>query len=141
MRFLARKRRSPPAVIIVSLIDIMIVLLIFLMVTTTFKDTPALRITLPESRATDTRPGLSENPPVIVTITTNNPWLYLGKMPITLDRLESELKARVAQNSNLVLAVRADSAAAYGNVVRVTELAQLARVKQIKAYLRPAMTP
>jgi biopolymer transport protein ExbD len=141
MRFLIRKRRSPPAVIIVSLIDIMIVLLIFLMVTTTFKDTPALRITLPESRATDARPGVSENPPLIVTVTTNSPWLYLGKMPVTLDRLEAELKMRVMQNSNLVLAIRADTEAAYGKVVKVTELAQAARVKQIKAYLKPAMTP
>ena len=36
--------------IIISLIDILIVLLIFLMVTTSFKQFPAVKLTLPESR-------------------------------------------------------------------------------------------
>jgi biopolymer transport protein ExbD len=141
MRFSTRKRRSPPAVIIVSLIDILIVLLIFLMVTTTFKDTPALRITLPESRVADTRPGVSDNPPIVVTVTTNQPWLYLGKLPMTLDRLQAELSERAKANPNAVLAIRADTEAAYGNVVKVTEVARLAQVKEIKAYLKPGIKP
>ena len=141
MRFSVRKRRQPPAVIIVSLIDILIVLLIFLMVTTTFKDTPALRITLPEARAADTRPGVSESPPLIVTITTNAPIYYVGTHPVSFARLQVELEERVKENSNVVLAIRADTEAAYGNVVRVTEAANAAHVKQIKAFLKPAMRP
>ncbi len=141
MRFSIHKRRQPPAVIIVSLIDILIVLLIFLMVTTTFKDTPALRIRLPEALTGETRPGVSENPPIIVTITTNKPSLYLGKIPVTFERLQSELAARVVENSNAALAIRADTEAAYGTVVRVTEAATLAHIKQIRAYLKPAMKP
>jgi biopolymer transport protein ExbD len=141
MRFSVHKRRQPPAVIIVSLIDILIVLLIFLMVTTTFKDTPALRITLPEARVTDTRPGVSEAPPLIITITTNAPVYYVGRLPVTFARLEAELQEKVKENSNVVLAIRADTEAAYGNVVRVTEAANAAHIKQIKAYLKPAMRP
>jgi len=140
MRFSVRKRRQPPAVIIVSLIDILIVLLIFLMVTTTFKDVPALRITLPESSRA-AKPGVSENPPVVVTITTNRPFFYLEKMPITLDRLQGELTARTKANPNLILAIRADTEAAYGNVVKVTDAANAARIKQIKAFLQPAIKP
>jgi len=49
MRFLVRKRRTAPAVIIVALIDVLIVLVIFLLVTTTFKQQPAMHLTLPES--------------------------------------------------------------------------------------------
>jgi biopolymer transport protein ExbD len=141
MRFSVRKRRQPPAVIIVSLIDILIVLLIFLMVTTTFKDTPALRITLPEAHGVDTRPGVSENPPIIVTVTTSQPPVYLGKLPVTMERLQTELRARVLQNSNVTLAIRADTEAAYGTVVKVTEAANLAKIKQIRAFLKPAMKP
>jgi biopolymer transport protein ExbD len=141
MRFATHKRRSPPAVIIVSLIDILIVILIFLMVTTTFKDTPALRITLPEALVADTKPGVAENPPIIVTITTNQPCLYLGKMPVTFDRLQAELTARVQANPEITLAVRADTEAAYGTVVKVTEAARLAQVKRIKAYLKPSIRP
>ncbi len=141
MRFSTRKRRSPPGVIIVSLIDILIVLLIFLMVTTTFKDTPALRITLPEARVADTKPGVSDNPPIVVTVTTNQPWLYLGKLPVTIDRLQTELTERAKANPNAILAIRADTEAAYGNVVKVTEVARLAQVKEIKAYLKRGIRP
>ena len=141
MRFATHRRRSPPAVIIVSLIDIMIVLLIFLMVTTTFKDAPALRITLPESKLADTKPGVSERPPIIVTVTTNRPELYLGRLPVTLDRLRTEFEARVKENPNVTLAIRADNDAAYGTVVKITEAARDARIKEIKAYLKPAMKP
>jgi biopolymer transport protein ExbD len=141
MRFSVRKRRSPPAVIIVSLIDILIVLLIFLMVTTTFKETPALRITLPESMVGDTKPGVSETPPIIVTITTNQPALYLGKLPVTLDRLLDEFTSRAKANPNVTLAIRADTKAAYGTVVEITEAARLAQIKQIKAFLKPSIRP
>src|SRR5512135_1304288 len=111
MRFSVHKRRSPPAVIIVSLIDILIVLLIFLMVTTTFKDSPALRITLPESSLVGNKAGVSQNPPLFITITTNQPYFYLDKLPVTLERLQAELTRRVRENPALVLAVRADTAA------------------------------
>lgn len=141
MRFAVRKRRSPPAVIIVSLIDILIVLLIFLMVTTTFKETPALRITLPEAAVADTRPGVSDNPPIIVTVTTNQPTLYLGKLPVTFERLQEEFTTRAKANPNITLAIRADTEAAYGTVVKVTEAARLAQIKQIKAYLKPSIRP
>ena len=143
MRFTVRRRRQPPAVIIVSLIDIMIVLLIFLLVTTTFKDAPALKLTLPESKLTkdDLKPGVNENPPLIVTITTNRPFFYLGKTPVTIDRLESELQERVKLNPGLILAIRADTEAAYGNFVKVTEAATQAKVKEIKSFLKPGMKP
>jgi biopolymer transport protein ExbD len=141
MRFSVHKRRSPPAVIIVSLIDILIVLLIFLMVTTTFKETPALRITLPEAQVADTKPGVAENPPIIITITTNHPSLYLGKLPVTFERLQAEFTTRVQANPNVTLAIRADTEAAYGTVVRVTEAARAAQIKQIKAYLKQAIRP
>ena len=141
MRFAVHKRHQPPAVIIVSLIDILIVLLIFMMVTTTFKDSPSLRITLPEARAADARPGVSQSPPLIVTITTNEPWLYLGKTPVTLNRLETELADRVKESPAIGMAIRADTEASYGRVVQVTEVAKMARIREIKAYLKPAMKP
>jgi biopolymer transport protein ExbD len=89
----------------------------------------------------DTKPGVSESPPIIVTVTTNPPYLYLGKLPVTFDRLQSEFASRVKASPNITLAIRADTEAAYGNVVKVTEAARLAQVKQIKAYLKPSIRP
>ena len=141
MRFTTHKHRQPPAVIIVSLIDILIVLLIFLMVTTTFKDIPALRLTLPETKQSAPKQTQGEQQPVIVTITTNAPFYFLGRTAVTLPRLQDELSKRAQQDPRLVLAIRADTQAAYGHVVKVTEIAQLARVKEIKAFLQPAIQP
>ncbi|HMJ92025.1 MAG TPA: biopolymer transporter ExbD [Candidatus Acidoferrum sp.] len=141
MQFSTHKRRRTPSVIIVSLIDVLLVVLIFLMVTTAFKDTPAFRITLPETMQKGPQAGQSENPPLIITITTNAPTFYIARNPVTLDRLKAELIQRSKQNPRLVVAVRADDQAAYGNVVKVTEAAQAAHVKEIRTFLKPGIRP
>jgi biopolymer transport protein ExbD len=127
-------------VIIVSLIDVLLVVLIFLMVTTAFKDTPAFKITLPETSKTASQ-GATENPPIIVTITTNMPVFYLGRVPVTLDRLKQEFVTRAKENPKVVIAIRADDQAAYGNVVKVTEAAQSAQVMEIRTFLKPGIKP
>jgi biopolymer transport protein ExbD len=141
MNFSAHKRRRTPSVIIVSLIDVLLVVLIFLMVTTAFKDTPAFKITLPETTQQAPKPGVNDNPPLIITITTNAPQFYLGKLPVTLDRLRGEITQRAKENPRLVVAIRADDQAAYGNVVRVTEAAQAAQVKEVRTFLKPGIRP
>ena len=67
MRFFIRKKHAAPAVIIVALIDVLIVLVIFLLVTTSFKQPPALRLSLPESTQA-LKTGANDNPPLIVSI-------------------------------------------------------------------------
>src|ERR1041385_6683053 len=106
MNFSAHKRRRAPSVIIVSLIDVLLVVLIFLMVTTAFKDTPAFKITLPETTKQPPNPGVTDNPPLIITITTNAPHFYLGKMAVTLDRLKAEITQRAKENPRLIVAIQ-----------------------------------
>jgi len=141
MNFSVRKRRRTPSVIIVSLIDVLLVVLIFLMVTTAFKDTPAFKINLPETTQHAVQSGVTENPPLVITITTNAPHFYLGKLAVTFDRLKAELAQRAKENTRLVVALRADDQAAYGNVVKVTEAAQAAQVKEIRTFLKPGIKP
>ncbi|HTD66525.1 MAG TPA: biopolymer transporter ExbD [Candidatus Limnocylindria bacterium] len=141
MNFAGRKRRRPPSVIIVSLIDVLLVVLIFLMVTTAFKDTPAFKLTLPETSQKAPQSGVNDNPPLIVTITTNAPNFYLGKVAVTLDRLKAELTQRAKENPRLIVAIRADDQAAYGNVVKVTEAAQAAQVSEVRTFLKPGIKP
>ena len=141
MNFSTYKRRRAPSIIIVSLIDVLLVVLIFLMVTTAFKDTPAFKITLPETTQQAPKPGVNDNPPLIITITTNTPHFYLGKVAVTLDRLKAEITQRAKENPRLVLAIRADDQAAYGNVVKVTEAAQKADVKEVRTFLKPGIRP
>src|SRR5580658_3453557 len=108
MNFLASKRRPTPTVIIIALIDVLIVLVIFLLVTTTFKQVPSLRLTLPNSRQA-LKPGVTDNPPQVVTISSNGMfYLNANNTPFTIDQLQNQLSAIAAQNSKIKLAVRAD---------------------------------
>lgn len=133
MRFTTHKRRQPPAVIIISLIDILIVLLIFLMVTTTFKQQPALKLALPESKQAN--PG-SREANLIVTVAKQEPHLYFGARPVTVDKLQEELHARVAVDSQVRLSIQADREAPFGQIVKVMDAAKAANIKAVDAVIK-----
>ncbi len=133
MRFGTKKKRQPPAIIIISLIDILMVLLIFLMVTTTFKEQPAVRLALPESK--QGKPGASENN-VVLTVATEPPYLFLGTAPVTFDQLLPELRARLAKNPQLTLSIRADTNAPFGAIVKVMDIAKASSIKTVSAFIK-----
>ncbi len=137
MQFATRKRRHPPAVIIVSLIDVLIVVLIFLMVTTTFKQSPAVKIALPESKQAP-KAGASDNVTIQVTINKQSPYIYLDSVPITADKLQRELTARSVKNPKLTLAIRADKDAPVGKLLEVRDAAQAAQIKSLSIYTKQA---
>jgi len=139
MRFLVRKRRPTPTVIIIALIDVLIVLVIFLLVTTTFKQVPSLKLTLPASRQA-LKPGVTDNPPQVVTISSNG-LVFLGPMPCTIDTLQNQLAAKVAENPRLKLAVRADQNAPWGRIVAVMDAAKAAKVTDISAFTKQEGKP
>src|SRR5690242_15629722 len=141
MKFYIHKRRQPPAVIIVAMIDILIVLLIFLMVTTTFKQQPALKLVLPESTQAQ-KSGAQEEPPLIVTIDTHGN-LRMGTegTPVTVDRLKDELVAAIAKTPGLRLAISADTAAPFGQVIKVMDAAKEAGLKVVNAFTKEAPKP
>src|SRR5687767_9009020 len=120
MHFTTRRRRQPPAIIIVSLIDVLIVVLIFLMVTTTFKKQPAVKLTLPESQ--QSKAGASEKAPLIVTIPKTGP-LHLGAQAVTPEKLQQRLAEAVRENPETMVAINADEGAAFGQVIKVMDIA------------------
>ena len=128
MQFTTHKRRRPPTVIIVSLIDVLLVVLIFLMVTTTFKQEPppAIKISLPESK--EAKPGAKDVKPMVITIASNSPYLYLGDKPVTLDRLQNELTAAVKKDPETRIAIKPDKWSPIGEFVKVWDAAKAANV-------------
>jgi biopolymer transport protein ExbD len=138
MRFIARKRRQAPAIIIVSLIDILIVLLIFLMVTTTFKQHPAIKVAVPES--TQVREGATEAN-LVVTVSDQAPYFYLGQIPVTMDKLQSELATRARRDTNLAVTIRGDTASTWGRIVNVMDAARAARIRHVSAVVRKPGAP
>ena len=140
MRFFIRKRRQAPAVIIVALIDILIVLLIFLMVTTTFKQQPALKISLPESTQAQ-RTGANENTRLLVSIDPTG-GLRLGNeaTPVTLDRFKAELKKAIEKTPQLKLAINADKSSPVGQLVKVMDASREAKV-EVQLITREPVSP
>jgi biopolymer transport protein ExbD len=141
MRFFIRKRKQTPTVIIVALIDVLIVLLIFLMVTTTFKQQPALRLALPESTQA-LKTGANENAPLVVSVDAQgNLRLGAEAMPVTVERLRTELLSRGAAIPDLKLAISADKAAPFGQIVKVMDAAKDAKIKMVNAFTKEAGKP
>jgi len=128
MKFQERKRRQPPAIIIVSLIDILIVLLIFLMVTTTFKNHPAVKLTLPPSR--EGQAGSTEAETLVITLPKEGPQFFLGATQTTREQLQAELMARSAHNSNAVVSIRCDVEVPMGRFWEVSQMVQKAGFKK-----------
>ena len=138
MRFYLRKRRTAPAIIIVALIDVLIVLLIFLMVTTTFKQQPALKLALPESTQA-LKTGANEDAPLVVAVDREgNLRLGAESLPVTNERLRAELQARAAANPELKLAISADKAAPWGQIVKIMDAAKEAKIKIANAFMKEA---
>ncbi|MBM3839115.1 MAG: biopolymer transporter ExbD [Verrucomicrobia bacterium] len=136
MRFTNPKRRQPPAVIIISLIDVLIIMLIFLMVTTTFKQHPALKIMLPETK--QAKEGATEGN-IVITINKVAPFLFIGTRPVTFERLVQELAAEVKKNPQVTVSIRPDTDATIGKWLNVVDAAKAAGVKNF-VYLH-AKTP
>ena len=138
MRFFVRKRKQTPTVIIVALIDILIVLLIFLMVTTTFKQQPALRLALPESTQAQ-KSGASDTPPLIVSVDAQgNLRIGADATPVTAEQLRNELKSRAEKTPELRLAISADKAAPWGQIVKVMDAAKEAKIKAVNGFMKEA---
>jgi biopolymer transport protein ExbD len=134
MRFTCSKRRGPPSVIIVSLIDVLIVVLIFMMVATTFKQHPALKLALPESSQTNR--GSSSLESLVITIAAKEPFFYLGERPVTYTQLRDELKRAASRNPKVIVSIRADKDAPFGQIVRVMDASKEAGIKALSAFTR-----
>jgi len=116
MNFYQRKRRMP-AVIIVSLIDIFAILLIFVIVTSTFrKPQPTVTIKLPEST---TAAPHSQAPNLVELSVSPEGIVKLDGVQVEMGELSSKIKAVVDENRSLAL--KADTQAPFGVIVRVLD--------------------
>ncbi len=138
MQFIAKKHRTTPAVIIVSLIDVLMVVLIFMMISTTFRNQPAVALTLPDGRTAE-KAGAGDAQ-IVITIPKTGP-IYLGTQPVTAERLGTLLKEKAATSgNNLPVFIRADTEATFGVVLKATEAARAAGFANVKAFTKSGIT-
>jgi biopolymer transport protein ExbD len=138
MHFHVQKRKQTPVVIIVALVDVLIVLMIFLMVTTTFKQQPALKLALPESSHGE-KTGAQDAAPLIISISADGK-VRLGQdtVDVTTEALSAQLAAAVEKNPDLQVALNADTAAPFGQIVKVMDAAKEAKIKTVNAFTKEA---
>jgi biopolymer transport protein ExbD len=134
MKFTNGRSRHPPTIIIISLIDILIVLLIFLTVTTTFKQQPALKLVLPESK--QAKPGhVDENQNLLVTIARQEPFFYLGERAVTSERLQQEL-ITAGRNPEVAVSIYPDTGAPFGQFLKAWDAAAVAGIRNVRVVAK-----
>lgn len=131
MQFAPPRRRNAPSVIIISLIDVLIVVLIFLIVTTTVRQQPAVKLSLPESKQPKT--GATDNDTLEITIPKEGAPIYLRKSPVTLDQLQTGLIEAAKQNPKLSVYIDADTAAPFGQIIKVMDATKAAHITSVSA--------
>ena len=58
--------------------------------------------------------------------------------PVTADRLRTELLAQVAGNPDIKVAISADKAAPWGQIVKVMDATKEAKVKTVNGFMKEA---
>ncbi len=94
-------------------VDVMLVLLIIFMVTAPLL-TQGLEVDLPQTRTVEALPTDSDH--LVLTIKKDGS-MFLDEYPVTLDSMAAQLQ-RLVKEQNKSLFLQADSAVAYGVVVR-----------------------
>jgi biopolymer transport protein ExbD len=111
------------------------------MATTTFRHQPSLKLALPESSQAQ-KPGASENTPLIISIDAQGN-LRLGPeaRPVTADQLKSDLVSEAQKKSDLLVAISADKAAPFGQIIKVMDAAKEAHIKMVNAFTKEPARP
>ena len=118
---------------ITPLLDLAFVLLIIFMITTPLME-QGLRLELPKSQVTDASPEKSDLKMVEVDPSGN---YFLETQPVSLSTLQEALAAAFEQNPDLVLVIRGDLGATWGNIYAVLDGAKKLGMQNI--YFRHEM--
>jgi biopolymer transport protein ExbD len=118
---------------ITPLLDLAFVLLIIFMITTPLME-QGLRLELPKSQVTDASPEKNDLKMVEVDPSGN---YFLETQPVSLSTLHEALAAAFEQNPDLVLVIRGDLGATWGNIYAVLDGAKKLGMQNI--YFRHEM--
>ena len=105
---------------ITPLLDLAFVLLIIFMITTPLME-QGLRLDLPKGKVADHSPEKRDLK--LIEVDTNGKY-FTDEQPITLEAIQIDLANAFAENPNLVLVVRGDLDAPWGNIYAVLDKAK-----------------
>jgi biopolymer transport protein TolR len=131
---LERSRAAPPIsdINMTPLIDVMLVLVVIFIITAPLLAS-SIRLDLPRSEAA-TAP---EAPGFVMVVVDKAGQAFMDDKPVADDELARRLTRQAGRNPDTELQLRADAAVAYGRVVEVMGLAQLAGIGRIGFVAQP----
>jgi biopolymer transport protein ExbD len=128
-----RKGRSIVYLNVVSLIDVMFLLLIFLLLTTSFRTLPAVTVVLPRSATAEE----AVDTPSILYLTADGR-VFLNERSVTEAELPSLLAQLKVDTGEDRMVLRADAAAAHGDVVKLIDTIKQSGFTRISLSARAA---
>ena len=136
MKFRTEKKSRGLIINVTSLIDVMFLLLIFFMVTSTFKNQPAINLTLPRSA---TASETVDTPSVMYLTATGEVYLNdslagRGALP----RLLEDLRSTTGEER---MVLRADQDASHGDVVELIDLIKQSGFTRVSLSARTQAGP
>lgn len=133
MNFRERKKGRSLILNVTSLIDVMFLMLIFLLVTSSFRAQPAVTVVLPRSATAEE----SVDTPSILYLTADGR-VFLNERPVTgaeLPPLLAQLRVDTGEDR---MVLRADAAAAHGDVVKLIDTIKQSGFTRISLSARAA---
>ena len=130
MNFRRQRRPEEPEINLIPFIDVLLVVLIFLMLSTTYSKFTELQITLPVANADFARDRPHE---IIVAVAADGRYA-VNRKPVegrSVELLAAELGAAAAGQSDMVVIVSADAAAAHQSVINVLDAARRAGLSHL----------
>jgi biopolymer transport protein ExbD len=137
MHFVQKVRRRP-IINLIPLIDILVVLLIFYIATTVFKKSePRINIVVPAS----THAGVTKDTTPSIIYVTNDSKMYLDDVEIQPEQLADMLKSKIAADPAYKVAMKADTKAPFGLIVKVMDAAHTAGITDLATFASPTPSP
>jgi biopolymer transport protein ExbD len=137
MAILQRKERVSDEIPTASMADIAFLLLVFFLTTTVFNEEKGLPIVLPEEA--ETQEVSAKNiifflvrPDGAVTVKRGE---SQEEQVIPYDQVEVLLRQELAQNPNLIAAIKTDPAAAYRHMINVLDEVKMAGAERISLQM------
>ena len=115
-----RSNRNTVVLEVTPLVDIVFLLLIFFLLTATYVKNPYLDINLPEASLNK----VANHKKDIDIGVEEDGELKFNNENVSIDKLETLLRAEYAENNEAVVVIRADKSSTHGRVVDVMDLAK-----------------
>jgi len=131
MQFVPEKKGRGIIINVTSLIDVMFLLVIFFTVSSTFRNEPAIQLSLPRS---STAEEVAVTPSVVYL--TRDAEIFVNEEPVSRTDLMQYLRRLNATTGEDRIVLRADQDAAHGSVVELIDLIKESGFRRVSLAAR-----